>query len=319
MAILPSLGPAGSLALKALTVLAYAAAFLVVYAALSFLLHIHPLRVRSHTTPGDLGLAYEDVRFLTADGVRLAGWWIPASNATGTIIIGHGYPFDKGNVLPAYRFLHPRFNLLFYDHRSFGKSGGHFTTAGAREARDVEAAKTYVQTRLGGVHPIGFLGFSLSAAAMLQSDLTGVRALVADSSYANLADLMQSSFPFLPGPLARFVVGIERGLARLFFGFDPARVRPDLAAARLAVPTLLIHGAKDTQIPTAHSRAIFSHAPKDLVTLWIVEGADHGAAHHARPEEYEERVMAFFSEHLSGPSPEKNQKPFKPRLKPPRP
>src|SRR5210317_2243914 len=64
---------------------------------------------------------YESVTFTTCDGIKLAGWWIPGKS-DATIIVGHGYPFDKGNIYQGTRWLHPEFNLLYYDHRSFGES-----------------------------------------------------------------------------------------------------------------------------------------------------------------------------------------------------
>ena len=42
-------------------------------------------------TPGEDGLAYEDVDFRSADGTRLTGWFIPApGRALGTVIHFHG-------------------------------------------------------------------------------------------------------------------------------------------------------------------------------------------------------------------------------------
>lgn len=40
-------------------------------------------------TPTHRGLAYEDVSVPTADGVRLSGWYLPATNGAGVVLL-HG-------------------------------------------------------------------------------------------------------------------------------------------------------------------------------------------------------------------------------------
>jgi dipeptidyl aminopeptidase/acylaminoacyl peptidase len=51
-------------------------------------------------------------------------------------------------------------------------------------------------------------------------------------------------------------------------------VSPMAAAARIAAPTLLIHGEKDDETPSVHSRRIFAalHEPKRLI---VVPNAGH--------------------------------------------
>jgi cephalosporin-C deacetylase-like acetyl esterase len=47
-------------------------------------------------TPAEIGLEYEEVAFRSADGVRLAGWYVPAQNALFTILLCHG---NGGNIM----------------------------------------------------------------------------------------------------------------------------------------------------------------------------------------------------------------------------
>ena len=112
-----------------------------------FLTSIHPPRHITKMTPADLGLDYEDISIFTDDNVKLAGWFIPAKNIEKkAIIICHGYPADKGDVLSFATFLHNDFNLLFFDFRSMGKSEGKITTAGWNERRDFLAAVEYIKS-----------------------------------------------------------------------------------------------------------------------------------------------------------------------------
>ena len=46
-------------------------------------------------TPDAIGLEYQDVQFISDDGHSLHGWWIPCTNARGTVIHCHG---NAGNI-----------------------------------------------------------------------------------------------------------------------------------------------------------------------------------------------------------------------------
>ena len=59
-------------------------------------------------TPADIGLKYEDVRFDTADGERLHGWYVPAVNARGVLLFFHG---NAGNIS------HRRESILIFNRR----------------------------------------------------------------------------------------------------------------------------------------------------------------------------------------------------------
>jgi hypothetical protein len=59
-------------------------------------------------------------------------------------------------------------------------------------------------------------------------------------------------------------------------------------------PVLLISGLRDHNIPKRHAEAIFLAAsgPKEL---WLVPNARHQKAMQTAPEEFQSRVLRFFS------------------------
>ena len=63
-------------------------------------------------------------------------------------------------------------------------------------------------------------------------------------------------------------------------------------------PLLMIHGGSDTYIKPDMARTLFKRAgsPKEF---WLVEGAKHNQAIQVAAEEYQERVLQFFLEHLA--------------------
>lgn len=254
---------------------------------IQFMSLIFPFKIKSHNLPKT---KFEPVEFTTRDGIKLAGWWVPGIS-DATIIVGHGYPFDKGNIYQGTNWLHPRFNLLFYDHRSFGESEGKRTTGGIEETKDVEAAIEFAKKKKPG--PIGLYGFSLSAAAMLMSDHTHVNAIVADSSYATLKDLILHIYAPM-GPLQIPFAVISKFYGRFFLkNLDSS---PLQSIAQTNTPIFLIHSKDDTQIPVESVYKLRRAANQETTQVSIIEGVDHGGS--LTSPRIRKRIYAFFVKHL---------------------
>jgi len=271
----------------------YIIGFIIVLSMLQFLLSIHPFKFTSKKTPADYNLDYEKVEFKTSDDITIRGWLVASKKANGTVIIGHGYPFDKSNIMPLVTFLHPDYNLLLYDHRYFGESEGRITSVGIREVKDVEAAVKFVKKKFGK-KPVGLYGFSLSASTMLMAQ-PDVNVIIAEAPYADLERIINSVYRMF-GPLRWPFVKITDFLVWIVFGVDPKNVSAVDAVKESKIPTFLIHGDKDIQIPVEHSYAIKESNPK--IELWIIKGADHGEAHMLKEKEYEKKVKDFLKKHM---------------------
>ncbi len=267
---------------------------IIIISLLKFLFGIHPLPFRTAETPASYGFSYENVSFSTDDGITIKGWLLKSKTAQGTVIVGHGYPFDKGNIFPIVTFLYPEYNLMLYDHRYFGESEGRITTVGAHEAKDVQAAVNYVKKRFGPQERVALYGFSLSASAMLMSN-TSVSAIVADSPYANLDAMIKQAY-LIFGPLKYPFVFLTTTYSKLFLGITPKLVSPALAIKNSNVPILLIHGDKDSQIPVENSYAIKEANPD--VELWVVTDADHIQSYRVAGQEYQQKIKSFLQKHM---------------------
>ncbi len=245
-------------------------------------------------TPESFKLKYEDVTFESSDGLKLKGWFLPGNKSNDTIIVMHGYPTNKADVLPFSMFLLKKFNVFLFDFRSFGESEGSYTTAGFKEVKDLDAAVEYLKNRKD-VENIGALGFSLGGSVAIMSKNNDVKAIVADSAYSNLNNMIESmyrGFSFLKYPF----VQLTRIYGKIFFGVDPKDVSAETAIKNIDKPVLIIHGNKDSQIPV--NEAIILHNANKKTELWIVENADHGEIYALNKEEYEKRVFEFFEKNL---------------------
>lgn len=277
-----------------LKALVFIALFLIFLSLFTFYMSIHPPKITTNLLPSDLGLGYEEVELKSTDGLKLSGWLIPNNKTKATIIIMHGYPADKNNLLGIAEFLAKDFNVFLFDFRSFGQSEGKYTTAGYLEKNDLSGAIQYLEKEKN-LTKLGLYGFSLGGAVALMADHKNIKAIVADSAYAKLSNIvrhMYGAFLVFKHPLAY----LTKIYGFLFLKMNIDDVSPADTIKSIKAPILLIHAEKDSQIPV--SEAYLLHDANKKAQLWIVENAGHGMTHSINPEEYEKRVVGFFEGNL---------------------
>jgi len=104
----------------------------------------NPIRSPVLGSPLDYGMDYSDISF-TSDGIELEGWFIPNNNSDATIIIAHGYNDTRAGVLGYAQFLNRAgYNVLLFDLRDHGRSGGCWTSDGD-VSNDVIGAINYIK------------------------------------------------------------------------------------------------------------------------------------------------------------------------------
>jgi len=271
-------------------------AFLLFTSLWGFYISIRPSKIVSTITPNELGLAYDDVTLKTKDGLALSGWFIPSKNnhaGAKTIILLHGYPADKGDILPGLVFLNKKYNLFLFDFRYLGHSEGSYSTAGAKETYDLVSAMDYLKSR--GINEVGVWGFSMGGAVALMSlgQIPEIKAVVSEASYARL-DLMARELYRLPlfnYPLA----WLTEIWAKLFIGIDINMISPEEAVKTTQIPILIIHSKNDEVIPFENALLLqnaFKNNPR--AEFWFQENLVHGQFDEA----YQKKVGDFFLNNL---------------------
>jgi len=271
--------------------------FLLASSLLAFFSYVkNPPKVVSDITPDRYGLAYEEVSFVTKDNLTLQGWFIPTQQqqpTTKTIVALHGWPADKGNILPFISFLSQKYNLFLFDFRALGKSDGKYSTIGATEQEDLLAAIDYLKAR--DIDQIGVWGFSMGGAVALMTapKTPEIQAIVAEASYASLDRMALEAFRF---PLLKYPLAYLTGVwAKLFLGIDIKDVSPVESAKQISTPVLLIHSTNDEVIPFSHAE-LLKEALKDnpKAEFWFQEDLFHGQL----SSQYELRIEDFFKRNL---------------------
>ena len=186
----------------------------------------------------------------------LAGWWVGAPEAKGTVVMVHGLNRSRIEMVRRVPFVHGEgWNALVIDLRRHGASGGTVTTFGAKEKQDVEAAAALARAR--APVPVVLWGVSLGAASVMLAagEDPQVAGVICDSSYRSLDDTLRHHLRLFRGwkPWLRLVPVWPVADEILFWmgrrgGFDPSVVDVRAAAARLAGrPALFVANSEDAQ------------------------------------------------------------------------
>ncbi len=231
--------------------------------------------------PSGIGLTYEEVRLSTEDGESLQAWWIPRSDARGTVLFFHG---NAGNIttrLETIRTLHRLgLNTFIIDYRGYGASSGRPTEKGLY--RDAESAWRYLIGERG-LPPaeIVLYGRSLGAAvAIWLAERVPEGALIAESGFTSVPEIGAYHYPYLP----------VRMLSRMQFD-SLARI------GNCRSPVLVIHSREDEIIPFSHGERLFEAAaePKRFVEL----SGTHENSFVLSHETYSEAISDFVDTYVA--------------------
>lgn len=244
----------------------------------------------------------EEVTIPSTMGYELHGWWVPSEGSDKTIILVHGITSNiYGSLKYYWLYRDMGFNVLLYDHRNHGKSGGSGTTLGYHEKHDLEACIEWVMDKVGPDSVIGTHGESMGAATVIQhaSDYESVDFVVADCPFADLSRQL------------REVIGREQKLP-LWIGLPGASLvskltgngwyaesSPIRVIGEMTAPLLIIHGENDAYITPDHAQDLHDAKIKGYRELYFAKGADHAESIIKDRENYVETVTGFIDGVLS--------------------
>ena len=257
------------------------------------------------TTAASFGAELQDVSVVASDAVVLRAWFArPATSNGDAVILLHGIGDNRQGMTGfAELFLSKGYEVLLPDLRAHGTSGSNYPTYGIKEADDVQQWFRWLATQQHPACVFG-MGESMGAAIILQAvSTTPFCGVVAESPFANFRQIayirvgqMFHTGSWLGKIVLRPAVELALVYGKLTRGVDLAQVSPQNSVARSTIPILLIHGLADDNVPAQQSEMIRSQNPED-VALWEVPRAGHCGAVNAAGEEFNVRVLGWFSSH----------------------
>ena len=257
---------------------------------------MHLPKIGCAKSPADFGIEFTEHMVATDDGIKIVLWAMPADESDRpVVVVTHGLGANKQNFMFVSELIHRlNYNVVAFDFRGHGDSGGHTCTLGVNEAADVKAAYDFAVEYFPD-RKIFAWSTSLGAAATVRAaaEYQIFDKLIVDATFASIKDVaMETKFCYL-GPFDSTAWQISRLWYRIFTGKDIEEFGPINDIGKIESPILLIHGTHDPVIPHSESDKLLA-AAKQGTELWKVVGAGHsGSFHHPG---YSKRIVTFFDE-----------------------
>ena len=222
-----------------------------------------------------------------------------------SMIVVHGIERNYHDVLnTAFNYLENGYNVVVYNQRQTGNTGGDNYTFGLYERFDLDSVVDYTaesyKDGLLGVH-----GFSMGAATAtmhteLNEEKKNVDFYILDAPYHTMKSgiemgIKRKDIPLLPVEYATFAGSVY---AKIKCGFSYNDVKPFESVKNITTPVMLIHGSEDDYTSVAGSKIIYDTIPHNKKELWIIEGLKHCKADDIIEDEYFGRIDKFINEKI---------------------
>ncbi|KAJ0245555.1 Alpha/beta-Hydrolases superfamily protein [Hirschfeldia incana] len=226
----------------------------------------------------------------------------PEDRPLPCVIYCHGNSGCRADASEAAIVLLPSNITIFtLDFSGSGLSGGEYVTLGWNEKDDLKAVVEYLRTD-GNVSLIGLWGRSMGAVTSLMygAEDPSIAAMVLDSPFSDLVDLMMElvdtyKFP-LPKFTIKFAIQYMRRAVQKKAKFDITDLNTIKVAKSCFVPVLFGHAIDDDFIRPHHTERIYEAyiGDKNIIKF---EG-DHNSP---RPQFYFDSINIFFHNVLQPP------------------
>lgn len=242
----------------------------------------------------------EEVIIDSPHGYKLKGFFIRASvDNNKTIIISHGVTVSLySSIKYTLMFLNLGYDVLIYDHRYHGESGGEFISYGVYERYDLKAVVDYVKEMKGKDSLLGIHGESMGSGIALMyagSIEDGANFYIIDCAYSDFQEEFRIRIkedtkfhPFIIVPLTNLFLYI-RGR------FTLKDICPIRYIKNIKSPMLFITTKGDPYIPLSMTMDLYN-AKSEPKSLFLAENGGHAQGFSSNQEEYKAVVEKFIKE-----------------------
>jgi len=235
-------------------------------------------------------------------GYTLQGTYLPnPTPSNNTVVFVHGINGSRlMGLWYAPLYMKEGYNVLIYDSRASGESGGDSVSWGFYEKYDLDQWIDWVE-QLNPNGNIGVHGVSMGAAtALMHAEMNEVthrvKFYVADSGYSDLDALLTQQIGAtvpLHDPLwVNLLLRYSSIMAKWQAGFHYEDVSPVRSVHNVTTPILYLHGDADVLVPVYMSEQLYA-ATKGYKEQYISSGDAHAMAIFNHKTEYQRRITNF--------------------------
>lgn len=243
------------------------------------------------------------VKVTSYDGVELAGVLYQNGDSHRYFIGSHGLLNNRDQtILYGSYFFEHGYNMLVFDLRGHGESGGAYMGLGYIDGWDYSAWANWV-SQIDPKAQIVMMGKSVSGFGVLNSldkNLPdNVRCVIEDCGFANLWDTLvrvvweEFSIPTFP------ILTTVNSVAERRIGTDMKNMDVTESVSKTKIPVMLMNGEADTYIPDEYIQKIIDAIPEGVPYESVkIPDAGHGQAVFENCQMYFDYVFAFCDKYI---------------------
>ncbi len=249
--------------------------------------------------PRSLNLSYENLEVRALDSAVLKAWYIPSDNQQNFIVLVlHDLNESRINYLKLAEALQTRnIDVCLMDLRAHGSSGGNEFSPGPLAVDDVR----HVIDKLFSeyyVEQLAILGIGAGAAIAVETASVDdrVSAMVLQSPFRSLDKYVEKRYRQKWGILNPAYSYIVNRRLKKQLGYSPEKLNlPDICEY-VFIPTLVIAGSNDKEIPYIESLNVSEASGSDMKNFITIKDADHDEIEEKGGRAYYDAISFFLHE-----------------------
>ncbi|ALC81494.1 MULTISPECIES: alpha/beta hydrolase [Bacillus] len=247
-------------------------------------------------------LPKDEINLMSPYGYPIKGYYIKPYQTTKTMIICHGVTMSLYNSVKYMNlFIELGWNVVIYDHRKHGLSGGKTTSYGYYEKFDLAEVVRWVRSQTGEKAQIGIHGESMGAVtALLYAGHIedGADFYIADCPFAALWEQLNYRLKTEFKLSGKLILPVANFFLKIRDGYRIKEISPLSIIDRIDNPVLFIHSKDDDYIPSMSSQLLFEKK-KGKKKIYLAELGEHAMSYTKNNKEYKKAVEEFLEEFVN--------------------
>lgn len=241
-------------------------------------------------------LPYEPLNLKSPYGYMINGRIYP-NDSKRFIIIVHGITMNIYGALKYLPFFYKKgFNVVVFDLRNHGETGGDTTTYGHFEKWDLSTVTDHLYRVYGNEISVGVHGESMGGTiSMLNMAMDKrIRYGIIDCAFSDLPELLLLKLQQDSRLKSKKLIAFVNLFIKIRAGFSIEDVSPLKELPTIHQPILFIHGDQDTYVPMSMTKAMYAFK-MDKKYMYIANGGEHATSMAVDPERYNMEITTFLN------------------------